>query len=79
MTPVRALDRLTLMTGDTPSETVTIRFEPRSTPITGIVSTAGKDTPFTGWIELAGLIEAMHPLASPERAEGEEKFVDPPR
>jgi hypothetical protein len=37
-----------------------IRLEPGAEPIAGVVTGAGQETPFTGWIELAALIESAH-------------------
>jgi hypothetical protein len=53
-------------------KTVTIRFKPGSTPISGVLSTADRETQFTGWIELAGLIESLHP----EGSRGDEQLRD---
>jgi hypothetical protein len=41
-------------------ETVTIEFASDSTPISGVVIAAGVQAPFTGWMELAGLLESAH-------------------
>lgn len=58
---------------------LTITFELGAMPIAGVVRTAEGETPFTGWIELTGLIESIHhrirATASPDTG----KFVDPPR
>lgn len=40
--------------------TLTIRLEPGASPIAGVVVVGGEETAFVGWIELAGLIEALH-------------------
>jgi hypothetical protein len=41
------------------SVTVTIRFTPDSKPMSGVVVAAGQETPFAGWMELAGLLAAL--------------------
>lgn len=45
------------------STTLTIRLEPEASPISGVVVAGGEEESFTGWIELATLIEAVHRTA----------------
>ena len=43
---------------------LTIRLKPGASPIAGVVVVGDEETPFVGWIELAGLIEAFHAAAA---------------
>jgi hypothetical protein len=79
MTRLASVGKLVLMVEGPEPETLTIRLERGVTPISGVVTSADGETPFTGWIELTGLIEALHSRASASIRPGERKFVDPPR
>lgn len=59
-------------------EWLTIRLEPGVNPIGGVVVSKEGETSFTGWIELAGLIESAHARTAAV-AEPGEKIVVPPR
>jgi len=48
------------MADDPESEWLTIRLKPGVRPIGGVVVSTSGETPFTGWIELTGLIESAH-------------------
>jgi hypothetical protein len=47
------------MAGSGASLTVTIRFSSDSKPMSGVVVAAGREMPFAGWMELAGLLESL--------------------
>ena len=47
------------------SVTVTIRLTPDSEPMRGVVVAAGEERPFSGWMELAGLLELLRAGRSP--------------
>jgi len=48
------------MADDPESEWLTIRLKPGENPIGGVVVSTSGETPFTGWIELTGLIESAN-------------------
>jgi hypothetical protein len=54
----RIVEALT-MVGSGASLTVTIRFASDSKPMSGVVVAAGREMPFAGWMELAGLLESL--------------------
>jgi len=56
--------RLALVGRDINPGRLTISLESGATPIAGRLITDDGETPFTGWIELAGLIEALHARCS---------------
>lgn len=67
------------MPEDPESEWLTIRLKPGVSPIGGVVVSTSGETPFTGWIELTGLIESAHAQTIRRAPAEREKFVDPPR
>jgi len=52
------------MAEDDASVTVTIRLTPDSMPMRGVVGVPGEETPFAGWMELAGLLESLRACAA---------------
>ena len=54
--------------------TLTIRLEPSDGPISGVLVAGGRERGFSGWIQLAGLIEELRPYAESDPDAGS---VDP--
>ena len=46
--------------------TLTIRFEPGVEPIAGAIVADGEELIFSGWLQLASLIDRLRPKALPE-------------
>jgi hypothetical protein len=64
MTAVAIRWILLAMAEDDASVTVTIRLTPDSMPMRGVVVVPGEETPFAGWMELAGLLESLRACAA---------------
>jgi len=79
MTRLASPGKLVVMVEVPEPETLTIRLEPGMTPISGVVTSADAETAFSGWIELAGLIESLHSRTAASVRPNGGKLVDPPR
>ena len=59
--------------------TLTIRLDPAAGPISGVLVAGGSPRPFSGWIQLAALIDSLRPLPDAGQGAVTEGLKSPPR